>query len=183
MNTEPTLTELNKRDMDGFYYSDKGTHHCYLPVYDELFAPYRHLDINVFEVGYLHGGSAFLWERYFSKARIKFIDIDCCVPPPTGRAILELQNIWDIDTDYFKDYPVVIAIDDGSHLLEDQVKFIKTVYPCLTIGGIMVIEDIQNIDRQKIVFDSLGIPFEVVDLREKTGRYDDVLLIYRKGYE
>jgi hypothetical protein len=111
------------------------------------------------------------------------IDINCCVPPPAGRTILELQNIWDIDTDYFKDFPIDIAIDDGSHLLEDQVRFVKIVYPALRKGGIMVIEDIQNIATHKFVFDCLGIPFEVIDLRDRIGRYDDVLLIYRKEHE
>ena len=185
MNNEPTLSELNKRNIEGFYYSDKGAWHGYFPVYDELFAPYRHLDINVFEVGYLHGGSAILWERYFSKAKIRLIDVDCCVPPPdpAGRIVLELQNIRDLTPAYFDNFPPTIAIDDGSHLLEDQVCFIKTVYPALKAGGIMIIEDIQSILTQKVVFDALGIPFEIIDLREKTGRYDDVLLIYRKGYE
>jgi hypothetical protein len=183
MNYEPTLLELNQRDVEGFYYSDKGMGHCYLSIYEELFAPYRHKNINLFEVGYLHGGSATLWEKYFSKANIRMIDISSCVPPPTGRTILELQNIWDIDTDYFKDFPIDIAIDDGSHLLEDQIRFVKIVYPALREGGVMIVEDIQNIDKQKIVFELLDIPFSVIDLRDKAGRYDDVLLIYRKGYE
>lgn len=185
MHKEQTLLDLNRQEREGLYYSDKGAWHSYLPVYDELFTPYRHQDINLFEVGYMHGGSAVLWQRYFSKAKIRLIDIDSCVPPPlcTGRVALDLCSIWDITSDYFKDFPPTIAIDDGSHLLEDQVYFVKTVYPILKVGGIMIIEDIQNIATHKFVFDCLGIPFEVVDLRDRIGRYDDVLLIYRKEHE
>ena len=176
-----TLTELNKREIDGFFLSDKGWTHSYLPCYEELFAPYRHREINIFEVGYQHGGSAILWEKYFSKALIKTIDIDMCVPfPPQGRIVLELRDMRETDAEYFADFIPDIAIDDGSHLLEDQLHFVKTVYPVLREGGLLIVEDIQNLEQQKVAFDYLGIPFEVIDLREPEGRYDDVLLLYRK---
>ncbi|MCE5225525.1 MAG: class I SAM-dependent methyltransferase [Porphyromonadaceae bacterium] len=178
---ELSLVELNKREIDGFFLSDKGWIHNYLPTYDKLFAPYRHKEINIFEVGYQHGGSAQLWNKYFSKAKIKIIDIDACVPLPfEERIIFELRDMRKTDAEYFSDFIPDIAIDDGSHLLEDQVHFVKTVYPVLREGGLLIVEDIQNLEQQKIVFDYLGIPFEVVDLRVPGGRYDDVFLLYRK---
>lgn len=176
-----TLGELNKGDVDGFFLSDKGWLHNYLPTYDQLFFPFKDAEINIFEVGYFHGGSCKLWERYFSKAIIKSIDIDHCAPiPPQGRIILELRDMRDVTTDYFNDFPPTIAIDDGSHSIEDQVYFIKTVYPVLKEGGLLIVEDIQNIEKQRVVFESLGIPFDVFDLRHIMGRYDDVFLLYRK---
>jgi len=156
-------------------------YHSYLPYYDELFASYRHKEINIFEVGYFHGGSAILWSKYFSKAQIRFIDVDSCVPLlDIDRVTVELMSIRDTDESYFRDFPLDIAIDDGSHLLEDQLYFVKTIYPVLREGGILVVEDIANIDTQRVAFDALGIPYEIVDLRHNIGRYDDVLLIYRK---
>lgn len=176
-----SLEQLNKRDIEGLYLSDKGLTHSYLPIYDILFTPYRHQRINLFEVGYQHGGSSVLWERYFSKATIKSIDIDCFSPPPTNeRIIFEVRDIRQIDANYFSNFIPDIAIDDGSHLIEDQLHFVKTVYPVLKKGGLLIVEDIQNLEKQRIVFDCLGIPFDVVDLREVKGRYDDVFLVYRK---
>lgn len=176
-----SLEECNKSDTAGFFLSDKGWTHNYLPSYEMLFEPYRDLDINIFEVGYLHGGSCKLFERYFSLAKIKAIDITPCVPPPDHKRItLELKNVWDVTSEYFNDFIPTIAIDDGSHLIEDQIHFIKTVYPILKEGGILIVEDIQNIDKQKSIFECLGIAFDVFDLRDVAGRYDDVFLLYRK---
>lgn len=176
-----TLAELNRGTMEGFFLSDKGWTHSYLPSYDKLFTPFRDLEINIFEVGYLHGGSSELWAKYFSKARIKTIDIDPCVPAPySDRIILELRDMNKTTAEYFKDFPPDIAIDDGSHLLEDQLYFVKTVYPVLSKGGLLIVEDIQNIAAHKRIFEYLGIPFEVFDLRNTKSRYDDVFLLYRK---
>lgn len=175
------LDEINKERGNGFFLSDKGFFHNYLSEYDKLFTSYRHQEINIFEVGYQHGGSATLWTKYFSKAIIKTIDIDHCVPDPSSsRIILEIQDIRMITSDYFNDFPPDIAIDDGSHLLDDQIYFIKTVYPVLRQNGLLIIEDIQYLENHRFVFESLGIPFEVFDFRKQTGRYDDVFLLYRK---
>jgi len=176
-----TLTELNKREIDGFFLTDKGWTHNYLPAYEKLFLPFKEAKINIFEVGYQHGGSALLWEKYFPNAKIRTIDIDHCVPfPPVGRITLELKDIRKTTSKYFDDFPPTIAIDDGTHLLEDQIHFIRTVYPVLKPGGLLIVEDIQNIEMQKVVFESLGIPFEVFDLRHIANRYDDVFILYRK---
>jgi len=176
-----TLTELNKREINGFFLTDKGWTHNYLPDYEKLFFPFKDAKINIFEVGYLHGGSCQLWEKYFINAKIKSIDVDHCVPLPTSdRVILELRDMCKTTSEYFDDFPPTIAIDDGSHLLEDQIHFIKTVYPVLKPGGLLIIEDVQNIERHKAVFEILGIPFEVFDLRHVAGRYDDVFILYRK---
>lgn len=177
----PSLLELNKSDVTGFFLSDKGWLHNYLPSYEKIFTPYRDLDINIFEVGYLNGGSCQLFEKFFSVAKIKAIDITPCIPPPTSNRVkVELMDARDLTQEYFKDFVPTIAIDDGSHLLEDQVSFIITVYPVLAEGGILIVEDIQNIEKQKVVFDCLNIPYEIIDVRHTSGRYDDVFLLYRK---
>jgi hypothetical protein len=176
-----SLLELNDRETSGFFFSDKGWSHSYLPEYEKLFAPYRDREINIFEVGYQHGGSAELWARYFSKAIVKSIDVDHCVPDPLSqRIIVELRDMNKLRSEYFSDFLPDIAIDDGSHLLEDQLHFVKTVFPVLKKGGIMIVEDIQNIITQKVAFDYLDIPFLVYDLRNIKNRYDDVFLLYRK---
>lgn len=178
------LVELNKSQGDGYLIpdalSDKGTIHNYLTIYDELFAPFRDKKINLFEVGYQYGGSAKLWELYFNKAKIKCIDIDISVPlPESDRIEFDLMDVNELTQDYFNEL-IDIAIDDGSHFLKDQLHFIKNVWPVIRKGGLMIIEDVQDIDTEESIFRNLGIPFEVIDNRAKQGRYDEVLLIFRK---
>lgn len=181
MEDRPTLEQLNKKETEGFYLSDKGTIHSYLPSYDQLFTPYRDLDINIFEVGYQHGGSSVLWERYFSKAIIKSIDVDIHVPlPQSERIILDIANVMNLTSEYFSDFIPDIVIDDGSHFLEEQVHLIKIAYPVIRKGGIIIVEDIHCIDTQNTVFESIGIPYEIFDLRGVKNRFDDVFLLFRK---
>jgi hypothetical protein len=169
-----TLKELNRRNI---YSTDKESTHHYLDVYDKLFAPFKDREINLLEVGIATGGSLKLWEDYFSKAFIWGIDIiDEISYKYTDRVNWVQHNIktWKDHATCFD-----IAIDDGSHFVEDQLAFINNVWPGLNSGGLMIIEDVHDIESNKKYFDEIGIPFEVIDLR-KTGIHCSVLLIFRK---
>jgi hypothetical protein len=180
-----TLVELYNQGGYDTYPTDKGTVHSYLPVYDELFTPYRNKEINLFEVGYYKGGSARLWEDYFTKAQIKVIDI---VPQDyfgskfifkSARVQFEQKDVRRIQRDYFDDFQPDIIIDDGSHLLITVARLIRVAFPILRTGGLYIVEDFNVVkNRRKIL--EIGIPFEVIDRREVSGREDDVLLIFRK---
>ena len=201
-----TLVELFKAggiQSDGIhnakYDTDKGdmlpNHHNYLPTYDKLFAPYKDQEINIFEVGYLAGGSARLMEDYFPKATIYTIDVNSYAPceqnlysdspDPKGRIKMELRDIRTMTSDDFIGREPTIAIDDGSHKAEDQLYFIKIIWPILKPGGLLIVEDIQHIDAHLSAFAAFGIPFEIIDLRYKTkqSRYDNILLVFRKPNE
>jgi hypothetical protein len=191
VKTVNTLVELNKEN--GVFLTDKGSVHNYLQFYDLLFRKYRNDRINIFEVGYQYGGSCELWKRYFTFANIKAIDIKLWGPSPdrdnynlynefivpSGRVSLDFINIQDLPLEYFDNRRPDIAIDDGSHTLEDQIKFIKTVYPVLNHGGILIVEDIQDYDNQLVEFNKLGIKFVAVDNRD-SGVYDDVFIYFTK---
>ena len=190
-----TLNKLNEED--GLFLTDKGIIHNYLSVYEKLFSPLRDREINIFEVGYQYGGSCRLWEKYFPLAHIKAIDIKSKATEEeigaaavykiktdikTGsRVSMEIRNIMDLDTTYFKNFPLDIAIDDGSHKIEDQVHFIKIAYPALREGGILIIEDISDIWAKKKIFKDIHIPFEIISNRYfYTEHEDNVLVIFRK---
>lgn len=182
---------------NGQYLTDKGVIHHYLEKYEELFESYRDSEINIFEVGFQYGGSCRLWEKYFSRAKIKAIDI---IPYPTdedelasakihnmntniktsSRVVKEINDINKLTGDYFNDFIPDIAIDDGSHKPVDQLKFVKTVYPVLREGGILIVEDVPDIENQIDDFKKLGFAFSVVDWRNETKVPDDVILIFRK---
>jgi hypothetical protein len=182
-----SLVELN---YNGIFLTDKGSIHSYLKFYDELFRMYRDYQINIFEVGYQYGGSCELWKQYFLHASIRSIDIRKWEPTtdrinlnlqneyiePEGRVTLEYVDIKELTGEYFKDFKPHIAIDDGSHLLEDQLHFVKTVYPVLAKGGMLIVEDLQDWDNQLMEFNKLGYKFHVVDQREVSGMYDDVFI-------
>lgn len=187
-----SLVELNNQN--GLFLTDKGSIHSYLKFYDAIFSQFRDKEINIFEVGYQFGGSCELWKQYFSHAHIKSIDINKWEPynernelklynqfiEPNGRVNLDLININDLTEDYFKDFHPDIAIDDGSHVLEDQIRFVKTIYPVLNDGGYLIIEDIQDWEIALPEFDKLGLHIFVVDQREVTGVYDDIFIYFMK---
>jgi hypothetical protein len=190
---EKTLVEINKEE--GYYLTDKGSIHNYLQFYDELFKPYRNEQINIFETGYQYGGSCELWRRYFPNAQIRSIDIKIWDKPsedrvvfnllnnylpPSERVTMQLIDINEVKEDYFKDFRPNIAIEDGSHRLEDQLYFVKTIYPVLADKGILIIEDLQDWDNQIFEFNKLGLKFHVVDQREVSGIYDDVFIYFTK---
>lgn len=171
-----TLVELFKK---GNYLTDKGIDHSYLEIYDILFDPFRNKRINVFEVGYFKGGSSKLWEDYFLNAQIRIIDIEG-IPFATNRVRFEIKDVKTLTPEYFKYFKPDIAIDDGSHILEEQIHFVKVLYPVLRKNGLLIVEDVNNIDQWKEKFDELRIPYQIIDLRDVKGRSDDVLIIIRK---
>jgi len=76
-----------------------------------------------------------------------------------------------------------IVIDDGSHYLHDQIKFMINLYPMLNRDGIMVIEDIRGSKETLALIDfakKLKLETEVFDLRLQTKNSDSIILVCRK---
>lgn len=183
-----TLKELWNKGGVLIYPTDKEYTHGYLNVYDNLFSKIQNKEVNIFECGYGDGGSCKLWEDYFPNAQIRSIDIEKRDHvwskggkdfPVRSRVRLDYINLHKLPVTYFDDFPLDIAIDDASHLISDQIIFVKTIWPILKKGGLMIIEDIQDIDHNIQYFNKFNIPFKVVDLR-KTGVDCSVLLIFKK---
>jgi len=167
----------------GFHYypTDKGKEHSYLEVYSELFQKFKDEEINIIEIGIYLGGSMRLFSDWFSKANIRGYDVtDEFIRVPLGRGKKIIKNCREFTIDEFKDFSPHIIIDDASHLVEDQIKMVEICYPQLEKGGYLIIEDVQEIQYNKIKFDQLGIPYKLYDLRLNKGRYDDILIVYKK---
>jgi len=177
-----TLKEIFYSGGFELFPTDKETVHSYLDKYEQLFSKFKNEKINIFELGVQYGGSLKLWSNYFNNAKIIGYDINLTLKPfmINNRCEYKLRNLYDIKPDEFKNNPLTIAIDDGSHILKDQIHFIKIIYPQIVDGGLLIVEDIQDIDNQMNEFVKLKIPFIVIDLRHIKNRYDDVLLIFRK---
>lgn len=170
--------------------SDKGNIHSYIPVYEEILAPYRYLtDKNVLEIGIFKGDSLLMWEKYFSG---DVYGIDCDEQPHGGLADLRpmiaegTHNIAigdatseaDIDK-FYGGMKFSVVFDDGNHLVSSQLKTIELFKNRMDVGGLICIEDIQSLDETRTLFENCGIgkKIEIVDLREKKGRYDDVIVL------
>ena len=165
----------------GNYDTDKG-YHSYLPLYDELFAPFMDQPINILEVGYFKGGSLKLWEDYFTRAMIYGMDITNEELEKAGTTFSSARvvtSVMDIRHLRSEDLPSLhIAIDDGSHKIQDQLIFIETVLPMIQPGGILIVEDISYVEKVGYLFSDLG--GKIIDLRSKRFLGDDVLAIFRK---
>lgn len=161
------------------YESDKGSVHSYIPVYEEILAPYR--GGRMLEIGLFNGHSLRMWEQYFSEAW----GIDCDEQPHGGmadlRPMMGTHNIKIMDAESESclqqfDRKFDVIIEDAGHDPEQQLKIYGNFKQLLSPGGIYIIEDIQDIDWNREIFGALG---KIVDLRNIKGRYDDILVIIK----
>ena len=159
------LQELWESKGYNYYPTDKGLQHSYLETYSELFEEFKDEPINIIEIGIYLGGSMRLFEEGFTKATLRGYDktFDNIRVPFKSEKIL--KDMRDFAPDEFKNFPPHIIIDDASHLIEDQLRTVEVCYPQLQEGGLLIIEDIYDIANDKAKFDSLGIPYKLVDLR------------------
>lgn len=189
---EQSLREIWKTLAAQGYKSDKGDIHSYLPVYEEILAPYRYTAKNILEIGVFRGDSLRLWDSYFSG---EVHGIDCSETPHDGMADLRpminsgKHNIHILDgtsqeaiEKEFGDTKWDIVLDDSNHDIAAQVQTINIFKNRMTENSLLIIEDVQNLDKDRWVFDAMSSEFsvEIIDLRETKKRYDDVLILIRK---
>ena len=181
LNEDPVLDNIGTG-------TDKNTVHNYVKgFYENEFSKFQDKEINLLEIGICHGGSLFLWQKYFKNAKIYGFDI-------TDSEILDryrnIENVRQLFMNAYEEETVSklpnfdIIIDDGPHSLESQIEFIKLYLPKLNTGGVLVIEDIQQYEHFSILDDVVPEEFKEniqhVDLRADIGRYDDMMFIIRK---
>lgn len=167
---------------------DKGTLHTYIPIYSEILEKYRNKSV-VFEIGVSLGYSIKMWMEYFTDSRIIGIELYPQFNNPRCM-ISELMEdkrceIWIDDAtnenilNKIGDTKIDVVIDDGSHHLNDQIKSFNLLKDKMNVGGVYIIEDIEDIQSSRNVFLGLHDNCEIIDNRHINSRYDDVLVIYR----
>lgn len=172
--------------------TDKNTVHSYLPLYDELLCRKRFTCRNMLEVGICFGGSVELFDKYFPNGTITALDT---LPEKALPDILKNQNkIRMISGDayspfffsaLFRGKKFDVVLDDGPHTLESQIKFLTMYSMLLEEDGILIIEDVGDINYLEILKNNTPPnlqPFiKTFDLRNKKGRYDDILFVIDKS--
>lgn len=162
---------------------DKGTFHSYIDIYNNIFSNFHKQEFNLLEIGILNGKSVLLWNDYFEKANIFAVDIN-------KKDHLNLENertfIFHNDAtkpDFLqkiKNKKFKIIIDDGSHLLADQISSFSLLRDFLEDGGIYIIEDVFESHIQPIQ-DKFQNCFKVLNLiHERPYCPDNILMIYEK---
>lgn len=187
-----SLQQIWDRLNEQGYGSDKGSVHSYLPLYEQILAPYRDTALNVLEIGIFKGDSLRLWESYFTKANVH--GIDCDEQPHGGMADLRpmietgQHHIHIMDAtdevkikEVFRDTKWDVIWDDAAHHIEQQVQLINVFKNRMNKGAIYIIEDVQDIDKDKWIFDSMSGNFtvDILDCRNTKRRYDDCLVILK----
>lgn len=145
---------------------DKGTHHTYISQYERSLALYRDKNISLLEIGVAAGQSLKLWQQYFSKESI-ILGID--VNPNCSQYKKDNINVIINRADRAENYTgkmFDIIIDDGSHVLEDQINCFNLLFHThLNTGGIYIIEDVLDLDRVQTTFKKLHTSCFVIDHR------------------
>jgi hypothetical protein len=75
-------------------------------------------------------------------------------------------------------------LDDGPHTLESMIFFINHYLPLLKDDGILIIEDIPDINWTQILINNTPEQYkkyiEIADLRIVKNRWDDIMFIIKK---
>jgi len=121
--------------------------HNYSPFYEKYLKKYKKKNINILEIGSLHGSSAAALFFYFLKPKIVCADISpffirsfsknirpIYIDTQSEKVIKKVSQYLDIKFD--------IIIDDGSHNIKDQMISLKCLFPYLKQGGTYIIEDL-----------------------------------------
>lgn len=183
---------LTLKDLVDNSRTDKNTTHSYLDLYEMLLSPKKDSAKRVLEIGVQTGGSIKLWADYFTNAIVEGIDIMHAnemwpviqrhdrIVLHTSKDAYDEKNIIEL----FSNSKFDMILDDGPHTLDSMKYFIILYSQVLTDDGILILEDIQNIDWIPIlrccVPENLQHCVEVYDLRSTKGRYDDIVLVIKK---
>ncbi len=152
--TSCVLAELNGlADLALKHKTDKGYAHDYMPVYERYFNSKRDHELTILEIGFAEGNSARMWEEYFSKSELHFIDINKEAMEKGSQMLSHRSHTYFVDQSdatalrQFVERlgkKIDIIIDDGSHKNMDQVVSFETLFPYVKSGGCYVIEDLHT---------------------------------------
>jgi hypothetical protein len=180
-----TLAEIYEQythpDGDG----DKGTAHTYIQEYETLLSKYRtDPTMSFLEIGVSWGLSIRMWTEYFA-GNVTGVDIRLHEKTTDLRGLrkpmlIEADATQESVLSVLGSQTFNVIIDDGSHATRDQVASFNLLKGRVRPGGIYVIEDIENLDRDINIFQQLhtSVP-TIIDNRHIKGRYDDVLIVYQ----
>lgn len=132
------------------YWTDKGGHHDYMPLYQRHFRALRRHQLTLLEIGIggyssatSGGASLRMWRDYFPRGEIHGLDI---AEKRIAEPRIHVHRGDQSDTAYLRSLadatgPYNIIIDDGSHVADHIRTSFHALFDHLRPGGWYVIED------------------------------------------
>ncbi|MDF1728894.1 MAG: class I SAM-dependent methyltransferase [Sulfitobacter sp.] len=121
----------------------------YFPAYDREFAAFRGRTTRMLEIGVARGGSVQMFRRFLG-ARSVVVGIDI---NPRCKAYEERGVRIEIGSQSDPEFlariveehgPFDIILDDGSHMMGDQITSLEHLYKAVKPGGVYAVEDIHT---------------------------------------
>ncbi len=159
--------------------TDKGSlAHHYLDLYERLF-PQRHETFRLLEIGVQFGNSLRTWHDYYPFATIVGIDTIDSGFRPYGRISTIYGDAY-TDAMTFKlaslGNAFDVIIDDGDHNPRNQAFVVFEYRRLLTPTGLLIIEDVQDIEPLKAALPN-GFNSSSVEMTEGASLVDSRLFI------
>lgn len=169
-----TLSEIFAHQLEA--HTDKGSSHSYIEVYEDLL---RDKKIGVIlEIGVFKGYSLAMWQEFFPLALVLGLDLNLTwLEVPNLKVVQGDATNAEFVREKFGHLRFDLVIDDGSHLVEDQLKSFNVFRSLMNQGGIYVIEDVQDPYNYEHLL-ALHPAAKLIDRRSLKNRYDDVLIVY-----
>lgn len=121
----------------------------YFEIYDKHFSRFRGTDVHVVEFGVSQGGSLQMWKQYFgSNAKIFGVDVN-----PHCKTLEEEQIKIFIgdqqDRKFLKSLiekipRIDILIDDGGHMMKQQINTYEELFFHISKNGVYICEDLHT---------------------------------------
>lgn len=130
--------------------ADKASfYHDYTRVYSHYFKDLREQPIRFLEIGIYKGSSVKLWEAYFSKAELHFIDITSqyieYFSPRSSYHFIDQEDIGALQRfAHAVGGQFDVIIDDGGHTMLQQINSLIALFPFVKSGGMYIIEDLHT---------------------------------------
>lgn len=186
---------MSLRDLIDNSRTDKDTTHSYLDLYQSLLEKKKETAVKVLEIGIHKGGSIKMWDDFFINADVYAVDIlpkESMWEELLNKESIHLYNSEDAYNSGFvqnefidNEFQFDMMLDDGPHTLQSMIQFIKLYLPLLKHDGILIIEDVQQMEWLDILKENVPSNFrnyiQYYDLRKSKDRYDDIVFCINKS--
>jgi 2-polyprenyl-3-methyl-5-hydroxy-6-metoxy-1,4-benzoquinol methylase len=186
MTLEQVILDNNLNDFWIEGGTDKNSEHSYCPYYNGLLEQYQDKECEILEIGCWQGGFVFAMSQVLPNAKFTTIDIQdkflqkhIDVIGKDRVTNHQLVNAYCFETlELIKGKQFDLILDDGTHLLHDELFLFHNYMNYLKPDGKMVIEDINGETMAQLVphINIKEFNYTIVDLRNIKGRGDDMLI-------
>ena len=119
----------------------------YFPIYERHLERFRNRPVTMLEIGVFHGGSLQMWKSYLGpEAQIWGVDIDeRCKALEEDQIAIRIGDQSDRSflRKLVSEMPEIdIVLDDGGHMMQQQIRSFEEIYPHVAKTGVYLCEDV-----------------------------------------